>query len=105
MPSSPASSPKRPISMPRASGLTAASGWRRAKPMQEIDERALVEALVVAARAAGAEILKLVARGFEIETKSDASPVTVCDRAAEAIILDALAKAAPGVPVIAEEEV
>jgi 3'(2'), 5'-bisphosphate nucleotidase len=31
--------------------------------------------------------------------------VTVCDRAAERIILDALAKAAPGVPVIAEEEV
>ena len=29
----------------------------------------------------------------------------MCDRAAEAIILAALAKAAPGVPVIAEEEV
>jgi len=69
------------------------------------DERALLEACVVAARAAGAEILKLVAAGFEVETKSDASPVTVCDRAAEAIILRALAEAAPGVPVIAEEEV
>ena len=69
------------------------------------DERALLEACVVAARAAGAEILKLVAAGFQVETKSDASPVTVCDRAAEAIILRALAEAAPGVPVIAEEEV
>src|SRR5215207_5357019 len=69
------------------------------------DERALLEACVVAARDAGAEILKLVAAGFEVETKSDASPVTVCDRAAEAIILRALAQAAPGVPVIAEEEV
>ena len=65
----------------------------------------LLEACVVAARDAGAEILKLVAAGFEVETKSDQSPVTVCDRAAEAIILAALAKAAPGVPVIAEEEV
>jgi 3'(2'), 5'-bisphosphate nucleotidase len=70
-----------------------------------MDERALLEACAVAARAAGAEILKLVAAGFEVETKSDQSPVTVCDRAAEAIILEALARAAPGVPVIAEEEV
>jgi len=70
-----------------------------------MDQTALLEACVVAARAAGAEILKLVAAGFEVETKSDLSPVTVCDRAAEAIILVALAKAAPGVPVIAEEEV
>ncbi len=70
-----------------------------------MDERALLEACVVAARAAGVEILKLVASGFEVETKSDQSPVTVCDRAAERIILDALDIAAPGVPVIAEEEV
>lgn len=65
----------------------------------------LLEACVVAARAAGAEILKLVAAGYQVETKSDLSPVTICDRAAEAIILNALAAAAPGVPVIAEEEV
>ncbi len=70
-----------------------------------MDHRALLEACIVAAREAGAEILKLVAAGFEIEHKQDQSPVTVCDRAAEAIILAALAAAAPGVPVIAEEEV
>lgn len=69
------------------------------------DEEALLNACVDAARAAGAEILNLVERGFEVETKMDESPVTVCDRAAESIILKALAKAAPGVPVIAEEEV
>jgi len=69
------------------------------------NEAALLEALVVAARAAGAEILKLVEAGFEVETKSDQSPVTICDRAAERIILRALAEAAAGVPVIAEEEV
>ena len=70
-----------------------------------MNEAALLEACVVAAREAGAEILKLVERGFEVETKKDESPVTVCDRAAEHIILRALAEAAPGVPVIAEEEV
>lgn len=69
------------------------------------DEKALLEALVVASRAAGSEILKLVAAGFEIETKTDESPVTVCDRAAEQVILEMLKQAAPGVPVIAEEEV
>ena len=69
------------------------------------DEKQLLEALVVASRAAGAEILKLVEAGFEIETKCDESPVTVCDRAAEMIILRALERCAPGVPVVAEEEV
>jgi 3'(2'), 5'-bisphosphate nucleotidase len=49
--------------------------------------------------------LKLVAKGFEVETKADLSPVTICDRAAEQVILRALAEVAPGVPVIAEEEV
>src|SRR5207253_934546 len=37
--------------------------------------------------------------------KRDSSPVTEADRAAELVILAALARAAPGVPVIAEEEV
>ena len=68
-------------------------------------DHVLLEAIAVAARDAGAEILKLVAAGFEVETKGDQSPVTACDRAAEGIILAALARAAPGVPVIAEEEV
>ena len=70
-----------------------------------MSQQDLLEACVVAARDAGAEILKLVAAGYQVETKSDLSPVTICDRAAEAIILRALADAAPGVPVIAEEEV
>ena len=70
-----------------------------------LDESALIEAIAVAAREAGEAILTIVARGFDVETKSDTSPVTEADRAAELIILAALAVAAPGVPVIAEEEV
>src|SRR5438270_699899 len=54
---------------------------------------------------AGEAITNIVARGFEIESKRDSSPVTEADHAAELIILAALARAAPGVPVIAEEEV
>src|SRR5438046_6759147 len=78
-----------------------ASGWLRA----EVDHSNLVDDLAEAAREAGGAILTVVRRGFEIEAKRDASPVTEADRAAELIILAALARAAPGVPVIAEEEV
>jgi 3'(2'), 5'-bisphosphate nucleotidase len=70
-----------------------------------IDGTRILDDIAEAAREAGEAILEIVRRGFEIETKGDSSPVTVADRAAEQIILAALARAAPGVPVIAEEEV
>jgi 3'(2'), 5'-bisphosphate nucleotidase len=65
----------------------------------------LLEDIAVASREAGEAILEVVRRGYEVEHKQDSSPVTEADRAAELVILAALAKAAPGVPVIAEEEV
>jgi 3'(2'), 5'-bisphosphate nucleotidase len=70
-----------------------------------VNETKLLDELAEAARDAGEAILTIVRRGFEIEAKQDTSPVTEADRAAELIILRALARAAPGVPVIAEEEV
>lgn len=69
------------------------------------NHEALVDDLAEAAREAGEAILAIVRRGFDVEAKRDASPVTEADRAAELVILAALARAAPGVPVIAEEEV
>ena len=54
---------------------------------------------------ASAVILTVRARGFDVNRKSDASPVTEADHAAEAIIVDALRQATPDIPVIAEEEV
>ncbi len=42
---------------------------------------------------------------FAVTSKSDASPVTEADTAAEALILTALATFAPNVPIVAEEEV
>lgn len=71
--------------------------------MKESD--ALIASLAEAAREAGEAILAIVRRGFDVEAKGDNSPVTEADRAAELVILAALAKVAPGVPVIAEEEV
>jgi 3'(2'), 5'-bisphosphate nucleotidase len=70
-----------------------------------IDHARLTDELADAAREAGEAILHIVRRGFEVESKTDSSPVTEADRAAELVILASLAKAAPGVPVIAEEEV
>ncbi|MGN6156159.1 MAG: 3'(2'),5'-bisphosphate nucleotidase CysQ [Sphingomicrobium sp.] len=69
------------------------------------DPARLLEEIAVATREAGQAILDIVARGFAVEHKDDLSPVTEADRAAELIILAALAKSAPGIPVVAEEEV
>jgi len=69
------------------------------------DYARLLDELAETAREAGDAILEIVHRGFEAEIKRDSSPVTEADRAAELIILAGLARAAPGVPVIAEEEV
>jgi 3'(2'), 5'-bisphosphate nucleotidase len=69
------------------------------------DYAVLIDELAEAAREAGEAILTIVRRGFDVERKDDMSPVTEADRAAELVILAALARAAPGVPVIAEEEV
>ena len=73
--------------------------------MSNLDQKRLLEDIAAMAQEAGAAILKIVERGFEVESKMDLSPVTIADRAAELVILAGLAKAAPGVPVIAEEEV
>jgi 3'(2'), 5'-bisphosphate nucleotidase len=70
-----------------------------------VDYAGLLDQLAGAAIEAGEAILEVVRRGFDVESKHDRSPVTEADRAAELIILAALARAAPGVPVIAEEEV
>lgn len=64
-----------------------------------------IEPLVAAAIAAGREIMAVYEDGpIVAERKDDGSPVTIADRRAEAVILAALAVAAPGVPVVAEEE-
>lgn len=71
----------------------------------EAARTALIEALAQAAVRAGEAILRIDAAGFEVAAKSDNSPVTAADAAAEAIILADLASFAGDVPVIAEEEV
>lgn len=55
--------------------------------------------------AAGCVILDIYRAGAEVRLKGDSSPVTEADEAAERLILDALARALPDIPVVAEEEV
>lgn len=55
------------------------------------------------AREAGAEIMSYYQGDFEVRNKSDSSPVTIADEAAEAIIIAGLNRLAPEIPIIAEE--
>ncbi|MBB2155479.1 3'(2'),5'-bisphosphate nucleotidase CysQ [Gluconacetobacter diazotrophicus] len=67
-------------------------------------DQALLDLATRLADEAAALIRAIRARGFETVTKSDSSPVTEADHAAEAHILAGLRAAFPHIPVIAEEE-
>src|SRR3569833_2510485 len=68
------------------------------------DRVTLKDQLVAVSREAGAAILNVYSRDLQAAQKSDRSPVTEADTAAEALIVEALARLAPGIPVVAEEQ-
>jgi 3'(2'), 5'-bisphosphate nucleotidase len=70
-----------------------------------MDDAALLNLAADLAKQAGAAILAIRARGFDTTHKSDASPVTEADHAAEALIVAGLRRATPDIPVVAEEEI
>ncbi|MGI4978187.1 MAG: 3'(2'),5'-bisphosphate nucleotidase CysQ [Janthinobacterium lividum] len=70
-----------------------------------MDDTALLSLAADLARRAASVVMTIRARGFETETKPDASPVTEADHAAEAVILAGLRAATPDIPVVAEEEI
>ena len=65
----------------------------------------MLEPLKRSAIAAGRAIMEIYNAGPAVSYKADTSPVTDADHRAERIILDDLAVAFPGIPVIAEEAV
>ena len=71
--------------------------------MESPSYQALIDALTPVARDAGAKIMEIYGKDPEADFKGDGSPVTIADKAAEAVILDALARIAPGITVISEE--
>lgn len=71
--------------------------------MTDTSDATLIEALAAMSIRAGAAILAVRRSGVAVEKKADASPVTEADRAAERVIAEGLAKAAPGIAMIGEE--
>jgi 3'(2'), 5'-bisphosphate nucleotidase len=55
------------------------------------------------AKQAGAAILEIYQQDFDVYTKEDSSPLTEADLAAHNIIVDALQKLTPEIPVLSEE--
>jgi 3'(2'), 5'-bisphosphate nucleotidase len=64
----------------------------------------MIESLTEVVIAAGAAIMRVYDSGFDVNIKVDNSPVTAADAAAEAIILDGLARIASEIPAVAEEQ-
>jgi 3'(2'), 5'-bisphosphate nucleotidase len=64
----------------------------------------LLDAMVEAAVAAGFVVWDHFCRGSMVEYKSDSSPVTDADKAAELVIFAALRAVAREIPIVAEEE-
>ncbi len=70
-----------------------------------MDTSRLLPEIVALAERAGALILEHYQRDLAVRAKADASPVTVADEAAEALIVEGLARLTPETLVVAEETV
>lgn len=63
----------------------------------------LLDAVVTIATDAGKKIMQIYQRDFDVETKSDGSPLTEADAAADAHIKARLKSITPQVPILSEE--
>jgi len=63
----------------------------------------LRDQVIAIARLAAQDILRVYSGQFEVQHKSDASPVTAADLAAHTRIVEALAQLPPDIPVLSEE--
>ena len=70
---------------------------------RDFADQSLLDELTGIASRAGDAIMRVRRAGAAVRTKADASPVTEADEAAEAIILNGLALALPGITVVSEE--
>ncbi len=68
-----------------------------------IDRRAALDRALAIALEAGEGIARVYAGAFDVEYKGKNDPVTRADREANALICAELARAYPGVPIVAEE--
>jgi len=63
----------------------------------------LLDTAIRAALAAGEAIMRIYAEPFEVIQKSDQTPVTEADLAAERVIVKMLTEAFPDIPIVSEE--
>ncbi|MEL6299452.1 MAG: 3'(2'),5'-bisphosphate nucleotidase CysQ [Pseudomonadota bacterium] len=71
--------------------------------MTSDDFEALTNALVEPVLEAGRVEMSYFGSDLGVATKADESPVTEADHRAEEILIEALERAAPGIPIVAEE--
>jgi 3'(2'), 5'-bisphosphate nucleotidase len=69
----------------------------------DLDFEKLLDSVNQIAQAAGERIMEIYATDFEVEQKSDKSPLTVADMAAHETIVTELKKITPDLPVLSEE--
>ena len=62
-----------------------------------------IDDCIALARRAGAAIMEIYAQDFDVESKSDDSPLTAADMASHRIICDGLEALTPDVPILSEE--
>ena len=65
----------------------------------------LEEKLITLARDASSAILDIYNTDFDVEIKTDSSPLTLADMAAHKIIVKGLSELTPDIPIISEESV
>jgi len=71
--------------------------------MEGADLKALLPEVADIARRASAAILSVYGKDFEVARKDDQSPLTEADLASQEIIVDALTRLTPGIPILSEE--
>ena len=65
----------------------------------------LEERLITLAKDASSAILNIYNTDFDVETKTDSSPLTLADMTAHQIIVKGLSELTPDIPIISEESV
>ena len=69
-----------------------------------MDLEKLIEPIAALAVAAGNSILEVYATDFDVQNKSDESPLTQADLASHKVIAAGLAQLTPDIPIISEED-
>ncbi len=64
-----------------------------------------VNQVIEIAKAAGAAIMQVYSTDFDVEKKDDNSPLTQADLAAHHVIVNALTKLTPNIPILSEESI